>query len=176
MRQEEAAILISSGEWGKGLKNGIRDFLKGVGENGLRRKQMPVRGLERMLGIPKNNMRSRQRPWNGQPDSRIRKCGNKCYSAIYKSRGAFLHVKVVLPDITNLVPGGRSTTEKSRWRRIGHRIKKTFSNKEGKHCLHSRRNSGRSHLFPPGTQEQGGAPGSGRMLRQPGMDTACREP
>lgn len=95
-----------------------------MGANGLHREQMPVRGFERMRDVPKNSMRSRQRPWNGQPDSRIRRCRNKCYSIIYKSRGAFLHVRIVLPDITNLVPGGRSTTEKSRWRKIGSRTKK----------------------------------------------------
>ena len=138
---------------------------------------MPVRGFERMRGVPKNSMRSRQRPWNGQPDSRIRKCRNKCYSTIYKSRGAFLHVKVVLPDITNLVPGGRSTTEQSRWRRVGHRTKKTFFNGIKEYRTQGRRKSGRSHLFQPGAPKEGeGSPGSGHMLRRPGTDTACREP
>lgn len=129
-----------------------------------------------MRGVPKNSMRSRQRPWDGQPDSRIRRCRNKCYSTIYKSRGAFLHVKVVLPDITNLVPGGRSTTEKSRWRRIGHRTNKTFPKEIEEHRIYPRRISGRSHFFPQGAQEGGGAPWSGHMLRPPGTDTACREP
>lgn len=96
---------------------------------------------------------------------------------IYKSRGAFLHVKVVLPDVKNLVPGGRGTTEKSRWRKIGHRTKKIFFKGTREHRPRQRRENGGSHVFSLGVQEEEeDARSPGYALLPPGTDTACRDP